>query len=223
MEPRALKSLARARGLSTDQSAGQHARGRGSFPASIAAILGLFVLLLASPDAEANNCFKGKQCGNTCISEWKTCRIAPVEVAPAPIPAPLPEVREVVAAKPVEVAPLTRSGHLMSEKEYQHEMCTAWLGEEEFTLDDHTRVDCLTADLAVEFDFAEKWAESLGQALHYGRKTGRAPTIALIIESPADLKYLDHLIELKRFYRLNVQIKKIMKPEVAKLLRESQR
>lgn len=43
-----------------------------------------------------------------------------------------------------------------------------------------TRCDCLTATHAVEFDFAPKWAEAVGQALYYGAVTGKKPAVVLI-------------------------------------------
>ena len=64
----------------------------------------------------------------------------------------------------------------------------------EYKLDDNTRVDCLTDKLAVEVDFAPKWAECIGQAIHYGHKTHRQAACLLILENPEkDLKYLKRL------------------------------
>ena len=57
--------------------------------------------------------------------------------------------------------------HPHSESSYQHAYCSACNGIEEYKLPDYTRVDCLTDTHAIEFDFANKWAESIGQALHY--------------------------------------------------------
>ena len=37
----------------------------------------------------------------------------------------------------------------------------------EFTNPDGTRTDCISDTHAIEVDFSEKWAESIGQALHY--------------------------------------------------------
>lgn len=65
-------------------------------------------------------------------------------------------------------------------------------------LEDGTRVDCLTENYAVEFDFAPKWAEGLGQALHYSDLTGKRPAVVLIIEHPNDWK---HFKKLKRSAR----------------------
>ena len=45
-------------------------------------------------------------------------------------------------------------------------------------------MDCLTSCHAVEFDFASKWAESVGQALYYQYKTNKKAMVVLIIEYP---------------------------------------
>ncbi len=84
--------------------------------------------------------------------------------------------------------------HLYSEKEYQTYWCNKEGGQTEYILDDKARVDCLMPDYAVEFDFASKWAECIGQALYYGKKTNRIPACVLIIEnSDKDFRYLDRL------------------------------
>ena len=77
---------------------------------------------------------------------------------------------------------------------YQAHWCSANSGLTEYILDDKTRIDCLTATHAVEFDFASKWAESIGQSLYYGLKTQKTPGIVLIIENPEkDGKYVKRL------------------------------
>lgn len=64
----------------------------------------------------------------------------------------------------------------------------------EYRLNDGTRVDCLTDTLAVEVDFAPKWAECIGQCKHYSHKTGKQAACVLIIEDPKkDLKHLKKL------------------------------
>jgi len=82
------------------------------------------------------------------------------------------------------------AGHLHSERWYQAQWCE-WIAEHR--LEDGTRVDCLTPDHAIEVDFAHKWYEGVGQALHYSRLTGRCPGVLLIIEHPDDCKYLARL------------------------------
>ncbi len=54
---------------------------------------------------------------------------------------------------------------------------------------DGTRCDCLTDTHAIEFDFGEKWAESVGQSLYYGLQTGKEPGVVLILEEDSDRKY----------------------------------
>ena len=74
--------------------------------------------------------------------------------------------------------------HQHSESSYQHAWCSAHSGIEEYENKDYTRVDCLTKYHAVEFDFANKWAESIGQALHYEEMTGKKAMVVLILENP---------------------------------------
>lgn len=87
------------------------------------------------------------------------------------------------------------------ESYYVDQWCTSDFGRKEAVLWDMTRVDCLAKDYAIEFDFAKKWAESVGQALYYAKMTGKKPAIALILTSPADYKYV------KRVERLENDIK----------------
>lgn len=74
------------------------------------------------------------------------------------------------------------SAHLHKEAEYQALWCKENNGVTEYVLDDKARVDCLTDEYAIEFDFANKWAESIGQSLYYGLKTNKKSGIVLIIE-----------------------------------------
>ena len=81
---------------------------------------------------------------------------------------------------------------LHCEADYQQAWCGAQHGISEYQLQDLARVDCLTPQYAIEFDFANKWAESIGQSLYYGLKTNRTPAVVLIMEHPdKDQKYLD--------------------------------
>lgn len=83
--------------------------------------------------------------------------------------------------------------HLHPEKAYQQQWCGRFNGQTEVILQDKTRVDCITDNYAVEFDFANKWAECLGQALHYAEMTGKLPACVLIIEKKSDWKHLEKL------------------------------
>lgn len=57
-------------------------------------------------------------------------------------------------------------------------------------------MDCLTDEYAIEFDFADHWAESIGQALHYAKMTNRKPGIVIIIEGLKDEKHLKKLMPI---------------------------
>lgn len=90
------------------------------------------------------------------------------------------------------------------EKEYQEAWCDKANGIMEYVLDDRTRVDCLTEEYAIEFDFAKKWAEAIGQALHYSIKTGKKPGVVLIMKDRKDDKYLKRLKAVSERYDIKV-------------------
>lgn len=84
--------------------------------------------------------------------------------------------------------------HLHPEKYYQAQWCAKKGGVMEYKLNTGARIDCLTDKYAAEIDFAPKWAECIGQALYYGKKTRRIPACVLIMENgAADNKYLYNL------------------------------
>lgn len=81
--------------------------------------------------------------------------------------------------------------HCYPEKTYQAHWCSIHNGKQEVILNDKARADCVTKTHAIEFDFASKWAESIGQALYYAIATGLKPGIVLILENPQkEQKYL---------------------------------
>lgn len=80
--------------------------------------------------------------------------------------------------------------HKYKEKHYVQAYCK---GQVEYRLPDKTRVDCLTEEYAIEFDYGNKWAEGIGQSLYYAKKTGKKPAIALILRSEKDNKYIERI------------------------------
>lgn len=96
------------------------------------------------------------------------------------------------------------AAHLHSEKYYQELWCNANNGIMEVRLEDYTRIDCVTDKYAVEFDFARKWAESIGQSLHYGMMTGKQPAIVLIIEEQKDWIYYNRIKALCNKYGIQL-------------------
>ena len=96
--------------------------------------------------------------------------------------------------------------HKHSEASYQRAWCSMHQGIEEFENKDKTRVDCLTSTHAVEFDFANKWAESIGQALHYQRMTGKRAKVVLILEKPKkQMVYYWRVFELGKLHDFDVE------------------
>ena len=89
----------------------------------------------------------------------------------------------------------------MKEAYYVSQWCTNDFGKREFLLWDGTRVDCLSKDYAIEFDFAKKWAESIGQSLYYSKMTRKNPAVVLILTDISDYRFV------KRVERLNNDIK----------------
>lgn len=95
--------------------------------------------------------------------------------------------------------------HLHYEREYQEAWAEKNNAEMEVVLDDGARVDCVTEEYAIEFDFAKKWAESIGQALYYAIKTDKKPAIVLIMENPEkDEVYYNRLKDVAEKYNITV-------------------
>ena len=105
---------------------------------------------------------------------------------------------------------------IYSEKVYQTQWCNQHNGKMEYRLNDKARVDCVTDTLAVEFDFANKWAECVGQALYYWRQTNKQPAGVLsMANGEIALKYLYRL--RRAAYKKGVNMRTYtMKPEQIK-------
>lgn len=104
--------------------------------------------------------------------------------------------------------------HEQPEKYYQELWCNANKGQLEVVLKDSTRIDCLTDKYAIEFDFSRKWAEAIGQSLHYSYMTGKKAGIVLILESPMEEKYYNRLIPLGEKY--GIELFKMYAPSMKK-------
>ena len=98
--------------------------------------------------------------------------------------------------------------HRHSESSFQHAHCSNLEGIEEFELSDRTRVDCLTRDYAIEYDFANKKYEAIVQALHYGVMTNKIPKIVLILDKnkqEEQLVYYNRIKRIGEIYRFEVE------------------
>ena len=96
--------------------------------------------------------------------------------------------------------------HKHNEASYQQAWCNAHNGIMEYENSDFTRVDCLTKTHAVEFDFANKWHESVGQALHYSIMTNKKPLVVLILDSPEkQMIYYNRVKRIGKKYKFDVE------------------
>jgi len=64
------------------------------------------------------------------------------------------------------------------EADYRDQLCLGM--DQEVSLPNGGRADCLSTTHAIEVEFSDKWAEGLGQALSYAGSTGLTPGIFLI-------------------------------------------
>jgi len=94
-----------------------------------------------------------------------------------------------------------------AEKDYQVSHC---IGAVEFVLPDRTRVDCLTDKHAIEYDFGKKWAEAIGQSLHYAMHTGKRAGIVLIL-APDEMRFYDRAQAVVEHYGMPIDIQVISK------------
>lgn len=85
---------------------------------------------------------------------------------------------------------------------YQDRWCAKYFGEAEATVSDV--YDCLSEKYVIEFDYADRWYESIGEALHYAMQTGKRAGIVLIMEKEKDVRYWVKLNETIRHYRLPI-------------------
>ena len=76
----------------------------------------------------------------------------------------------------------------------------------EVRLRDNTRCDIVTDTFAIEVDFADKWAEAIGQSLHYSIMLDKKPAILLILEDPKNSRYLDRLMVTATKYGVKVWV-----------------
>lgn len=95
--------------------------------------------------------------------------------------------------------------YMFREAVYQEAWCKKHNGILEYQLNDKARVDCLTKKYAVEVDFAQKWAECIGQSLYYGISTKRKPAALLIMENgEKDIKYLKRLQKVAKKHHIKI-------------------
>ena len=98
------------------------------------------------------------------------------------------------------------AGRLMPEKHYQKLFAEQVGGQIEVTAPDGTRCDILTETHAIEADFADKWAEAIGQSLNYGFQFNKKAGILLIMEKKEDERHYIRLGSIIRHYGLEIEL-----------------
>ena len=76
-----------------------------------------------------------------------------------------------------------------TESDYRDRLCAGM--QMEVRLPNGTRADCMTDRLAIEVDFASKWAEAIGQSMNYSASTGKQPAVILICKRGTERKCLN--------------------------------
>lgn len=99
--------------------------------------------------------------------------------------------------------------HVHKEVYYQKEFSRILMIEgidnnTEVRLSDNTRCDIVTGYFAIEVDFASKWAEGVGQSLHYALMLNKKPAILLILEDDKDIKYLNRIKVTANKYNITI-------------------
>jgi len=87
---------------------------------------------------------------------------------------------------------------------YQERWCAKYFDQGEVSVSD--QYDCLSQKYVIEFDYADKWYESIGESLHYAIQTGRKAGIVLIMENDSDMKYWIKLKKTIEHYHLPIDI-----------------
>lgn len=79
-------------------------------------------------------------------------------------------------------------------------------GKMEVVLDDLARVDIVTDTFAIEVDFADKWSQSVGQALYYADKLSKKAGILLVVNGHQDDRYVKRLMNVAYKHGITVWI-----------------
>jgi hypothetical protein len=98
------------------------------------------------------------------------------------------------------------AARLKPESYYQKIAAEKYGGETEVTMPDGTRCDIGTEKHAIEVDFADKWAEAIGQSLNYAFQSNKKPAIILIMEMKEDERHFIRLGSIIQYYRLEIEL-----------------
>ena len=97
---------------------------------------------------------------------------------------------------------------LEKEKYYSELYCEELSGKVNYTLEDKSKVDCLTDTHAYEVDWADgmKVYEAIGQSLYYASQTNKKPGIILLIRKNNSEKHIRKVKEVINFFELDINL-----------------
>ena len=98
------------------------------------------------------------------------------------------------------------AARLNPEAHYQEIAAKEYSGQTEVVMPDGTRCDIVTETHAIEVDFADKWAEAIGQSLNYSFQTNKKAGILLILERPKDERHLIRVQSIVEHYKLPIDV-----------------
>ena len=86
--------------------------------------------------------------------------------------------------------------------------CEELSGKVNYTLEDKSKVDCLTDTHAYEVDWADgmKVYEAIGQSLYYASQTNKKPGIILLIRRNNSEKHIRKVKEVINFFELDINL-----------------
>ena len=98
------------------------------------------------------------------------------------------------------------AARLNPEAHYQEIASKKYSGRKEVTVPDGTRCDIVTETHAIEVDFADKWAEAIGQSLNYSFQLNKKAGILLILEKPDDERHLLRVQSIIKHFKLKIDV-----------------
>lgn len=98
------------------------------------------------------------------------------------------------------------AARLNPEAHYQEIAANKYSGQTEVTMPDGTRCDIVTVTHAIEVDFADKWAEAIGQSLNYSFQSNKKAGILLILEKPDDERHLIRVQSIIKHFQLTIDV-----------------
>lgn len=98
------------------------------------------------------------------------------------------------------------AARLNPEAYYQEIAAKKYSGQAEVTMPDGTRCDIVTEAHAIEVDFADKWAEAIGQSLNYSFQLNKKAGILLILEKPDDERHLIRVQSIIKHFKLTIDV-----------------